>query len=55
MANYCVECKFASRTSGDEVYCEKHQTWMNKYASCTDYIWIRARMLFRTVRALFSR
>ena len=43
VANYCVECKFAGKTSGSTVYCNKRHDWMDKYASCADYVWIRAR------------
>jgi hypothetical protein len=39
MAQYCIECKFAGSVSGSQVYCNKHQTWMPKYGSCSDYIY----------------
>ncbi len=51
MANYCIECKFAGEVSGSQVKCNKHQTWMDKYGSCDDYIWIKARSRFKFRRA----
>lgn len=48
--NYCVECKFAGQTSGEQVYCTKHETWMGKWGSCSDYIWIKSR--FHSIHTL---
>lgn len=42
MANYCKDCKFAGKKSGPNYYCNKHQTLMDQYASCTDYIWYKS-------------
>lgn len=39
MANYCNDCKFAGSSSGGQIYCNHHSRWMDKWASCTDYIW----------------
>lgn len=51
MANYCIECKFAGKTSGSSVYCNKHLDWVEKYGSCNDYIWIKARSRFEFIQS----
>ena len=50
MANYCCECKFATQKSSGSVYCSKHQDWMDQYASCNDYKWVKSR--FRAIHIL---
>jgi hypothetical protein len=42
---YCNECKFAGQTSRDQIYCEKNQTWMPKYGTCTDFQYARSQGL----------
>ncbi len=47
MSQYCVECKFGGQTAGQEIWCNKHQTWMPKYGSCSDWIYWKAHKALR--------
>lgn len=56
MTKYCVDCKFAAKSSGNEIWCGHHGVWMNKYGTCNDWLWKNARSYFmhKLVLLLFS-
>lgn len=45
MADYCIDCKYGGKTSGSNIHCDKHDRWMDKHGHCSDYIWVKARMI----------